>query len=142
MRRRIERPFHVVTEIDPYDPPAMAREGLVIAQGLGLLQDPEGVRFPGDRDIEVTGRDLEKNSYVRPSFMELARRMEEPWTVADGRGNPEVVPEFHTDLLKGAVILRVLRYIGLQRDVIALPDLREEGLHAPPGYHPRPGRKS
>src|SRR6266849_212333 len=78
--------FLQLLEREPGDPPPPGAQRQEIAEGLGVDQGPEGVGLAGDRQVDllIGVRHLKEDPRVRAPFVELARRMQEPWSEPDG----------------------------------------------------------
>ena len=74
--------------MDAQNPPPMFAQGLQVTQCLSLPEGTESIRHARDGNIlGVIGNQLEEESRVRPTLVELSCGMKKPGAITQGRGD-------------------------------------------------------
>ena len=99
-----------------------------VALGLGVLQGREAERLPGDGDVDgVVPDHLEEDARRRPALVELAGAVEVAGPEAHGGGDAVAVADGGAGVLERVDPVALGVDVGLDGDVVARPDLVEQG---------------
>ncbi len=105
---------------------AALRQHLEVAGCLRLRQDTERIAL--SRNLEVlgiVGGELQEDSGIWPTLVQLARRVQEPRSVTERRCHPFRVPDRVADGLQQLVVRVVHLQVGGEGEVVAGPDTRQ-----------------
>ncbi len=118
-----------IAEMDPQSLPPGFDQGLIITQCLGLDQGSKGQALGGDFKIRGrVGGDHKEQPVIRPTFMELARRMLETQAETGGDGIAGFCPDRNPHLLQDLDRILAPRKISVDGDIATWLGLCEEGV--------------